>query len=49
MKSQIDKQNGSVLLVSIIILLVMTLIGVGGMQTSIMEERMSGNMQDNQI
>lgn len=40
------QERGSVLLVSLIILLVMTLIGVSGMRTTILEEKMAGNMRD---
>ncbi len=40
------KQNGATLIVSLLILLVMTLLGVTAMQTNILEEKMSGNSQD---
>ncbi len=40
------RQKGAVLIVSLIILLVMTMIGVTAMQTTTMEERMAGNMRD---
>lgn len=40
------RQKGAVLIVSMIILLVMTMIGVTAMQTTTMEERMAGNMRD---
>ncbi len=42
-------QQGSALLVSLIILVVMTLLGLAGMRTSIMEERMAGNMRDGEL
>lgn len=42
-------QRGSVLLVSLIMLLVMTLIGISGMRTSLLEERMAGNMRDHDL
>lgn len=45
-KNTFIKQQGAVLIVSLIILLVMTLIGVTAMQTTTMEERMAGNMRD---
>lgn len=40
------KQNGAVLFVSLIMLLVMTLLGIAGMQTTILEEKMAGNFKD---
>jgi len=40
------KQTGATLIVSLLILLVMTLLGVTAMQTNILEEKMSGNSQD---
>ena len=40
------KQNGAVLFVSLVILVIMTLIGITGMQTTILEEKMSGNFKD---
>lgn len=47
---QITKlQQGSALLVSLIILVVMTLLGLSGMRTSVMEEKMAGNMRDNEL
>jgi len=42
-------QQGAVLIVSLIILLLMTLIGVSGMQTTTLEEKMAGNNLDRQI
>lgn len=39
-------QRGAVLFISLIMLLVMTLIGVTGMQSSSMEEKMVANMRD---
>jgi len=42
-------QQGSALLVSLIILVVMTLLGLSGMRTSVMEEKMAGNMRDNEL
>jgi len=43
------RQNGSVLLVSLIILLVISLLAVGGMQGTIMQERMSSNLHDREL
>ncbi|HEC17809.1 MAG TPA: hypothetical protein ENI97_00505 [Gammaproteobacteria bacterium] len=42
-------QHGAALLVSLIILVVMTLLGVSSMRTSVMEEKMAGNMRDNEL
>jgi len=42
----LKKQQGAVLFVSLIILLLMTLIGISGMQTTVLEEKMSGNFKD---
>ena len=39
-------QRGSALIVSLIILLIMTILGVQGMQSSTLEEKMSGNFRD---
>ncbi len=38
------KQQGAVLAISLIMLLVMTLVGVAAMQNTVMEEKMAGNM-----
>ncbi len=40
------RQRGAVLVISLLILLIMTLIGITGMQTSVLEERMAGNYRD---
>ena len=42
-------QNGVVLIVSLIILLVMTLMSLTGMKTANLEEKMAGNMRDQNI
>ncbi len=39
-------QTGAVLIVSLVMLMLVTLIGVSGMQTTILEERMSSNYRD---
>lgn len=39
-------QSGAVLVVSLIILLLMTIIGVTAMQTTVLEEKMAGNTRD---
>ncbi len=43
------KQQGAVLVVSLILLLIMTLIGVSAMRTTILEEKMAGNYRDSNI
>ncbi len=40
------KQNGSVLLISLVILLILTLVGVSAMRNTAIEEKMAGNMRD---
>lgn len=40
------KQSGSVLIISLIILLVLTLIGVSGMRNTTLEEKMVGHLRD---
>lgn len=42
----LHRQEGAVLFISLIMLLAMTLIGVTGMQGTIMEEKMAGNSLD---
>lgn len=42
-------QHGAALIVSLLILLVMTLIGVTAMQTTVMEERMAGNLRNSNL
>jgi len=41
-----QKARGSVLIVSLVILLVLTLLGISGMEGTVMQERMAGNMQE---
>lgn len=43
------KQQGVVLFVSLVLLLVLTLIAVSSMQSNIMEERMAGNMRNQDL
>ena len=43
------KQSGATLIVSLLILLVMTLLGVTAMQTNILEEKMAGNDKDRSL
>lgn len=40
------KQRGSVLIVALVVLLVLTLLGISGMDTTVMQERMASNMQE---
>jgi type IV pilus assembly protein PilX len=40
------KQRGSVLLISLVILLILTLVGLSAMRNTAMEEKMAGNMRD---
>lgn len=40
------RERGAVLIISLIILLVLTLIGVAGMNSSVMQERMASNAQN---
>lgn len=44
-----SKQNGAVLIISLIILLVMTVLGVTSLRSATMEEKMSGNSFDRQL
>lgn len=43
------QQRGAVLIISILLLLIMTLIGVTAMSTTSLEEKMAGNMRDKNI
>jgi type IV pilus assembly protein PilX len=44
-----NKQAGSVLIISLIMLVAMTLIGITAMRTSVLEEKMAGNMRDKEL
>ena len=44
-----SRQSGSALIVGLILLLVMTMLGLTAMQTTSLEERMSGNMRDRDL
>lgn len=44
-----SRQQGAVLIVSLVILLILTLLGISSMQTTSMEERMAGNMRDRDL
>ena len=43
------QERGSALLISLIILLVISLLAIGGMQGTILQERMSANMHDREL
>lgn len=43
------QQKGAVLVVALILLLVLTLVGVAGMQDTTLQEKMAGNMQDRNL
>ena len=45
----LKKQRGVVLIMSLVILMVLSLLGVSSMRTSGLQERMSGNARDNQV
>jgi type IV pilus assembly protein PilX len=42
-------QTGAALVVSLIVLVLLTLLGVAAMRTSVLEERMAGNMRESNI
>jgi type IV pilus assembly protein PilX len=42
-------QGGTVLVVSLVVLLVMTLVGITSMQTTLLEERMAGNLREHNL
>ncbi|MEN8131097.1 MAG: PilX N-terminal domain-containing pilus assembly protein [Pseudomonadota bacterium] len=48
-KGNVTRQDGAVLFISLIMLLLLTLIGITGMQTTTFEERMAGNSRDRQM
>lgn len=43
------KQTGAVLIVSLMLLIIMTMIGVTSMRTTVMEEKMAGNTRDSTL
>jgi Tfp pilus assembly protein PilX len=49
MDSQNKRQNGSALIISLLILLVLTIIGVTALNSSVMEEKMASNFQTGHI
>jgi len=46
---KLNKQNGAVLIISLIMLLLLTLIATSAMQTSTLEEKMAGNLRDESL
>jgi len=42
-------QRGAVLIVSLVILLIITMLAVGGMQNTLLEEKMAGNVSDRNL
>ena len=42
-------QRGAILIISLVILLVMTIIGVAAMQSTVLEEKMAGSLRDKSI
>ena len=47
--NKVKNQRGSILIVSLMILVVLTMLGVSSMTTSSLQERMAGNFRDRQI
>ena len=46
---KINRRNGAVLIISLIILLLLTIIGMTAIQTTLLEEKMAGNLQEQNI
>ncbi|MEO5378646.1 MAG: PilX N-terminal domain-containing pilus assembly protein [Magnetococcus sp. DMHC-6] len=44
-----SKERGSVLIISIVLLLILTLLALGSMKDSVMEERMAGSFRDQNL
>jgi type IV pilus assembly protein PilX len=44
-----DRQQGAVLVVGLIILMIMTLIGISSIHTAVIEEHINGNVRDHQL
>lgn len=49
MRIHSKQQSGAVLIISLVMLLLLTLIGISGTQTSSLEERMAGNLRDKSL
>ncbi|WP_373093081.1 PilX N-terminal domain-containing pilus assembly protein, partial [Zhongshania sp.] len=48
-QSEIVRQSGAALIVSLVFMLILTIISIASMQTATLQERMAGNMKDNTI
>ncbi len=48
-RPRVPRQRGAVLIVGLVILLVVTMVGIGGQQSTVLQERMAGNMRQNNI
>lgn len=46
---KINNQSGAILVISLLILLILTVIGVAGMKTTITEEKMAGNNREREL
>jgi len=46
---KIHQQRGAILIISLIMLLVLTILGVTGMRTTVLEEKMAGNLRDKNL
>ncbi|MBS3963381.1 MAG: pilus assembly protein [Methylomonas sp.] len=49
MRNSLHHQSGAVLVISLIMLLLLTLIGTAGVQTTTLEEKMAGNQKDRNL
>jgi len=49
MINMLNKQQGAALVVSLLVLLVMTMIGLAAVQTNVLEEKMAGNTHDKNL
>lgn len=49
MKNSVSRQRGAVLIVTLVMLLLMTLIAIGSMRGTILQERMAGNLRDESL
>lgn len=48
MKTVAAKQNGSALIISLVLLIMLTILGITSMSNTVLEQRMAGNSQDKQ-
>ena len=44
-----QRQSGSVLIISLIVMLVLTILGVSGMKSAVLEEKMAGNVRNTHL